>query len=378
MKINSGFNDSKKHYLILDGLRGIAAITVVAFHLLEFFSDGDHNKQIINHGYLAVDFFFALSGFVIGYAYDDRWSRMSTSEFIKRRLIRLHPMIIVGMLIGAALFYFQVSPELFPKVGETPVWKMLLVMFIGFTLVPVGKGLDIRGWDEMYPLNGPAWSLFYEYIANICYALFLRKLSNKILTVLVVVAAVASIQFATTNSTGDLIGGWSFNAQHLQIGSTRLAYPFLAGLLLSRIFRPMQIKNALFLCSVLLIAVLSVPRIGHDTLWQNGLYDSLMVILIFPLIVYIGANGDIKGKFSIKICQFIGDISYPIYIIHYPFIYTLYAWLKNNNISMQEAAPIAALIWIAMVVLAYLLFKTYDVPVRKWLTQKFFPKKAAA
>lgn len=246
MKHQTTFKDTKKHYLILDGLRGIAAIMVVAFHLLEFFSNANHNKQIINHGYLAVDFFFALSGFVIGYAYNDRWKSMTTTEFIKRRLIRLHPMIIVGMLIGAALFYFQISPELFPKVGETSVWKMILVMVIGFTLIPVGKSLDIRGWEEMYPLNGPAWSLFFEYIANLFYVLFLKTISNTILTFLVVIAAMVTVHFAVTNETGDLIGGWSFNAQHLRIGFTRLAYPFLAGLLLSRIFKPKKYQQCIF------------------------------------------------------------------------------------------------------------------------------------
>ncbi len=85
------FSDSKAHYPILDGLRGVAAIMVVAFHILETFSGGDHVKQIINHGYLAVDFFFVLSGFVIGYAYDDRWNNMTLGGFFKRRLIRLHP-----------------------------------------------------------------------------------------------------------------------------------------------------------------------------------------------------------------------------------------------------------------------------------------------
>src|SRR5215475_14103406 len=96
---SSAFADSKRHYKILDGLRGVAAITVVAFHILETFTNGDHSKQIINHGYLAVDFFFALSGFVIGYAYDDRWNKMTLKDFFKRKLIRLHPMIIAGMLI---------------------------------------------------------------------------------------------------------------------------------------------------------------------------------------------------------------------------------------------------------------------------------------
>ncbi|HCW06872.1 MAG TPA: acyltransferase, partial [Cytophagales bacterium] len=57
------FSDTKSHYEILDGLRGVAALTVVVFHILEIFSGGDHLKLMINHGYLAVDFFFLLSGF---------------------------------------------------------------------------------------------------------------------------------------------------------------------------------------------------------------------------------------------------------------------------------------------------------------------------
>lgn len=96
---------------------------MVAFHILEIFTTGDLLKQIINHGYLAADFFFVLSGFVIGYAYDDRWGNMTIGKFFKRRLIRLHPMIIVGMLLGAVTFYAQ-DCSFFPAVAGTPVWKL--------------------------------------------------------------------------------------------------------------------------------------------------------------------------------------------------------------------------------------------------------------
>jgi peptidoglycan/LPS O-acetylase OafA/YrhL len=149
----------KPHYSILDGLRGVAAVTVVAFHLMEAHATGRFD-QVINHGYLAVDFFFLLSGFVIGYAYDDRWARITTWDFFKRRLIRLQPMVVMGMIVGAACFYFQDS-VLWPIISEVPVWKMLLIMLIGFTMIPVPPAMDIRGWIEMYPLNGPAWSLFF-------------------------------------------------------------------------------------------------------------------------------------------------------------------------------------------------------------------------
>lgn len=209
MKQSLSLEESKPHYEILNGLRGVAALMVILFHFLEVHSNGDHSKQMINHGYLAVDFFFLLSGYVIFYAYDDRWGKMKLKDFFKRRVIRLQPMIIIGSIIGAALFYFQDSPGMgWGGIHEVPVWTMLLVMLIGATLIPVGKGLDIRGWSEMHPLNGPAWSLFYEYIANIVYALFLRRISKTVLTTLVVIAAGFTLHFALTNPNGDIIGGW--------------------------------------------------------------------------------------------------------------------------------------------------------------------------
>ena len=99
---------SKPRYAILDGLRGVAALVVILFHGFETYIPF-FGTQHINHGYLAVDFFFVLSGFVIGYAYDDRWDRMSTWSFFKRRLIRLHPMVVAGTLFGACLFFFGES-----------------------------------------------------------------------------------------------------------------------------------------------------------------------------------------------------------------------------------------------------------------------------
>src|SRR6476620_8209752 len=140
---------SKPHYAILDALRGVAALTVVAFHIFEAHATSP-SDQIINHGYLAVDFFFLLSGFVIGYAYDDRWGKMSFGNFLKRRLVRLHPMVVMGTIVGAVCFYFQ-DGILWPGISDVPVWKMLSIMLIGFTLIPVPPSMDIRGWNEMHP-----------------------------------------------------------------------------------------------------------------------------------------------------------------------------------------------------------------------------------
>lgn len=366
------FSDSKKHFEILDALRGVAAVTVVLFHLFETFTDGNHLIQIINHGYLAVDFFFVLSGFVVGYAYDDRWAKMSLGNFFKRRLIRLHPMIVMGMVVGAALFYFAVSPEIFPVISTVPLWKTGLVMLIGFLLVPVPLSLDIRGWGEMFPLNGPAWTLFLEYLANVAYGLFLWKLSARALGLLVFLAACATIHLAVTSPQGDLIGGWSLDPAQLRIAFTRLAYPFLAGLLLSRVTRPGKVNHAFLWCSLLILGTLAFPRIGgSERLWMNGLYDAFAVIFVFPLIVWLGASGSLSSGAALKTGRFLGEISYPVYILHYPLIYIFTAWVANRNISMQEAWPQALAVFFGSIGLAYASLKWYDLPVRRWLMRQF-------
>lgn len=366
--------NSKPHYPILDGLRGVASVMVIGFHIFETHSTS-HLDQVINHGYLAVDFFFLLSGFVVGYAYDDRWGRMRTGDFFRIRLIRLQPMVVMGMIVGAICFYFQDS-VMWPTIHEVPLWKMLLVMLIGFTLIPVPPSMDIRGWYEMHPLNGPGWSLFFEYIANILYGLFIRKFSKTALSVLVALAGAALIHLAVTSPNGDIIGGWSVDPAQLRIGFTRMIYPFFAGLLLFRIYQPSLVNHAFFWCSLLVITVLSIPRIGGaEQLWMNGLYDSLSIILIFPLIVFMGASGTIKSQFSARLCKFLGDISYPLYITHYPLIYTYTGWVNDHKPSFSQAFPVALLVFVSAIALAYLCLKLYDEPVRLWLKNKLMAQR---
>jgi peptidoglycan/LPS O-acetylase OafA/YrhL len=360
---------SKPHYLILDALRGVAALLVVAFHIFEAHATS-HLDQIINHGYLAVDFFFMLSGFVIGYAYDDRWNTITMGNFFKRRLIRLQPMVVMGMIIGAISFYFSAS-NLFPGIAGVPVWQLLLIMLIGFTLLPVPPSMDIRGWDEMHPLNGPGWSLFFEYIANILYALFIRKFSKTALSILVILSGAALIHYAVTSVNGDVVGGWSVTAEQLRVGFTRLMYPFFAGLLFCRLTRVVRVQGAFLWCSILLIVALAFPRVGGSTnLWLNGLYDSLTIIFIFPLIIYLGAGGTVHSKTSLRISKFLGDISYPIYITHYPLIYIYTAYVMDDKLPIKDTYPVAILLFVSCIAIAYACLKWYDEPVRKWLNRK--------
>lgn len=361
---------TKPHYQILDGLRGVAAIIVVFFHLAEPLATNRFDN-VVNHGYLAVDFFFLLSGYVIGYAYDDRWNQLTIGGFLRRRFERLQPLVILGMTLGAIGFYFTDS-TIWPLIHTVPVWKLIVVMLIGYTLIPIPLSMDIRGWQEMHPLNSVGWSLFFEYIANILYALGLRKLSNKALAGFVVLAGAALVHLAITSPNGDVAGGWTLNAEHMRIGLTRTLFPFFAGLLLSRVARPARIDHAFGWCSLLVAAVLLMPRIGGaDKLWQNGLYEAFCIILIFPLVVYIGASGTVHTQAESRICKLLGDLSYPLYMTHYVLVYVYVAWVSNHKgITLWQALPYALLTFVGAIALAYVSLTVYDKPVRAWLRRK--------
>lgn len=369
----AAFADTKPHYEILDGLRGVAALTVVCFHLFEAYATS-HLDQKINHGYLAVDFFFILSGFVIGYAYDDRWKTMSVKNFLLRRIIRLQPMVVLGAVIGALMFYTQGCSVW--DVSKVSVAALLVATLMNAFLIPATPGAEIRGVGEMYPLNGPSWSLFFEYIGNILYAFFLRRLPTKALSVWVFLAGCGLAVFAIWGPLGDLCVGFALTEENIVGGTLRLLFSFAAGLLLSRVFKPMRVKGAFWIAGLTIVAVSAIPRIGgSEHLWMNGIYDAVCVLFIFPFLVYLGASGKTTDKASTRICKFLGDISYPLYMVHYPFIYLYYAWVKNENLTFVESLPGAAALVVGSVLLAYLSLKLYDEPVRRFLTKHLLPKR---
>jgi peptidoglycan/LPS O-acetylase OafA/YrhL len=178
-------------------------------------------------------------------------------------------------------------------------------------------------------------------------------------------------------SQGDVIGGWSLNAPQLHIGFARLLYPFFAGILLCRMGKLIHIKSAFAVSSLLIIIVLSIPRIGgSEHLWMNGLYESFSIIILFPLIVSIGAGGKITGKFAMKACKFFGDISYPLYITHYPLIYLYTGWVVKNKVPASQGFGYGLLLFVGSIAIAYASLKLYDEPVREWLKKRFLSKRA--
>lgn len=357
--------NSKPHYATLDGLRGVAAIIVVVFHLFEAHASS-HFDQIINHGYLAVDFFFVLSGFVIGYAYDDRLGKtLSLKGFFRRRLIRLQPMIVAGGLFGGLLFYYGHGSN----VDSTSLLLLSACTIAACLLIPLPFSMDIRGWREMYPLNGPQWSLFFEYIANVLYALVIRRFSKGMLSLLVVIAAGLTVHFLFTNSNGDIVGGWALTGEQLYVGFVRLLYPFFAGLLISRLKLSVKVRHPFLLCSLLLACLLAMPRIGDEqTIRLNAAYEALCILILFPAIVVAGSSTKAVAS---PICRFLGQISYPLYLIHYPFIYMYFKYVYSSNASLAGSVALGLTFTVLSIALAAICARFYDTPVRNWLNRKF-------
>ncbi|WP_374950384.1 acyltransferase family protein [Mucilaginibacter sp.] len=370
----------KPHYNVLDGLRGTAAILVVVFHLLEAYYP-DLPKHPMHHGYLAVDFFYLLSGFVVGYAYDDRWANgMTIKQFFKIRIIRLQPLLVLATLTGAVCFL--INP--YKDSDVVNIVKLIGITVLGVFLIPMP--MNKQGTGSIYPLDGPCWSLMQEYVANIIYALIGRKLTKSALSFLVAICGVALIIVSVDHNGLD--GGWGYSLSSSQfiaplisggkrlgypnvwLGPVRMMFPFFAGLLLFRSGFLIRISNAYSICSVLLLFIFISPWFS----W-NGYYEAAIVIGVFPVIISMGAGGEVSGLWA-KLCRFSGIISYPLYIMHYPFIYIYSFWIVKMKPAGSLVFMYAVGLFLFFILLAYAALKLYDEPVRAWLKKKFLVRTA--
>ena len=379
------FTDTKPHYALLDGLRGVAALLVVIYHIFEGFAfaettngEGSGLISTLNHGHIAVDFFFILSGFVISYAYDDRWQKMTLGGFFKRRLIRLHPMLVMGAVIGTITFLIGGREQWDGTV--TSIGGVALALLLTALMIPAlpGSMHEVRGNGEMFPLNGPQWSLFFEYIGNIIYALIIRRLSTRLLAILVaLLAALHTWIFVWDLSGYDSVGiGWTIDTINFWGGLVRMLFPFTVGMLLARTFKPRKIKYAFWICSAILLATFAVPYIASEcSLSMNSLYEVVCIAFVFPIIVWLGACGSTEGSTG-KISGLLGDLSYPLYIVHYPVMYLFYTWLIDKHFySFEDTLLMPAIVVVVSIALAYACLKLYDEPVRQWLAHKFMNRK---
>lgn len=348
----------KKHFEILDGLRGLAAFSVVALHLLESW----YPNSVVNpmhHANLAVDFFFLLSGFVVGHAYDKR-EGISIRSFFQIRITRLHPMVLMGVTIGILAYVFD------PFAGEAqraPWLKILVIAILSYFLLPTAA-LPNRD-NATHSLNGPSWSLFQEYLANIAYILFLRRMRNGMLIVAVCMTAFALCLSA--NRYDNIQGGWSWSS--FWIAPVRVAFPFLAGLLLFRLGIRIKVSYALPFLSFLLLLVFMLPYFRF-----NGSYESFCILFIFPIIVATGAGSQVSPVIA-KFCQWAGRLSYPIYLIHYPLVMIYAHWIKAKQPSGNTAFLVGISLFIFFILFSWFLCRFYDEPVRKWLSTKWNRKR---
>ncbi len=346
----------KQHFEVLDGMRGTAAMLVVLFHIQGITVHFHHDHLMFQHAYLAVDFFFALSGFVIGYAYDDRWGRMGVKDFIRTRLIRLHPLVILGTLFGFGAYVLD------PFAGDTQnaPWSLIaLALVTGMLLLPTVP-LPNR-WLDTHTLNGASWTLLQEYIGNLAYALVLRRLSARSLGWLALLCG--AVLLACGMVIGTLDRGYAWN--NLWMAPVRLFFPFIAGLWLYRVRdRLPRLRLGYLPLSILLVLAFMAPRlpdIGGVKL--NGLYEAACVIILFPAIVMTGAHSN-AGRGMGWLCRISGSLSYPIYITHFPFMYVWGNYVAQGK-APQETLTIVAFALIPLVTaIAWASLRFWDEPIR--------------
>lgn len=353
-EVNPAIPKTKHHFEILDGLRGIAALSVVLFHFMEIVYS-DPTKNFIAHGFLAVDFFFCLSGFVIGYAYDDRIGKMGITAFFKSRLIRLHPLVILGSILGLLAFLFD------PFTSHPEVYgpgKLILIFLSSALLIPYP--VMPERFFNLFGLNAPSWSLFWEYIANIVYAIALYRIGRRYLLTLTLLSA-AILCFVSYHA-GSLLGGWS--GATFWDGCARISYSFLAGLLIYRSNWIIKNKIGFTGLSVLLVLAFLMP----STKW-SWLTEPLVVLFYFPLIVALGAGATLAPAFK-KICTFSGKISYPLYMTHYAVMFMFLNYFTTHKPGNTETVLVITAGTILLVSIAYLVTVIYDIPVRRYLTSK--------
>ncbi len=342
----------------LDALRGVAALSVVLFHNGLLFGYGPPE------GYLAVDMFFVLSGFVITYAYQARLdSGLSTWSFLKLRLIRLYPIYLLTLCMGVA-----VALGLAAKAHQLSAvaWQRAALYFSlnAFFLPAIPWRGDHPGF---YPFNGPSWTLLLELLANVIHALFLRRRSTR--TLAVVAAVSGAVLAVAALRHGTLDAGWDLEL--FTVGLPRVLFPYTVGMILFRLWRrhgrrASGLPPELLLLSLVVVVALPVPEHGRVV------YCLLADALALPLIVYAGASSEprrsLQGSFGV-----LGTASYAIYLLQFSFVYLEHIlWRALFGHLPGEDPPWAGLaLVVALVVSALLLDQYYDLPLRRWMKRRW-------
>lgn len=355
---------AKEHkFVALDAFRGIAAIIVVVFHIYKV-----GRPTLFPHGYLAVDFFFMLSGFVLTYAYQERLDAgLSTFTFLKMRLARLYPLYALGTVLG---ILFLLARNHIAQSGQyAPPAALVVLSVFGFLLLP------LPGWFSStspmaFPLNIPAWSLFDEMAVNALHALLIRRCRTRILIVVAALAWVGTL--ASTHSSGSM----NFGVYHADILSAivRTIFGYTVGIILFRLWQSgqLRIKPPVLLPGLLLVTVFMVPATGR---W-DGVYDLGVTTLVMPVILLFGASSTPPQSLVVPF-EKLGFASYAIYILHFPvFNFFMLGWKEIFGKSATYYAPWSGLAFVTLILtLALIVNSVYDLPARAWMNRILLSKK---
>lgn len=336
----------------LDAVRGAAALLVLGHHLELRAGYGTH---FLSHGYLAVDLFFMLSGFVIGYAYEQRLlSGMSFKDFAVARLIRLQPFILAGVVLGV------LASALAGNAFD--LWWLALLLQAAY--------LPWRGsGDEIYAFNGAQWSLLFEVAVNLFYGLTIRWMSTRVIMAIIALNAVGL--FLVAWHWGSLGVGWGWSNA---LGAIpRTGFGFYTGVLLWRLWKSDSLPKVnapwpvVLAATAAVIVVASVPDNWRFT-------DPVLVLLAMPPLVWLGACSQLTGRFA-SIGLLAGALSYPVYAIQGPVRLIIADTLGNPAV---HSPAMILLMTVSVLVASWVLLKVYDEPVREWLRTATRKRRAAA
>ena len=336
---------SKTYLPSLDGLRGVAALAVVGSH----FENLSGFQLHLQDAGAAVDFFFILSGFVIGQAYEPRLvAGLPWRGYMGLRLGRLYPAILGGVAVGLTV----------AAVAGDPIGPGLLAQFL---LLPVFWGPAVHG-GELFPLNGPQWSLFWELAANALHALVVRRLTIPVLTIIVVLSA-ATLAWASL-TLGGLDAGWGRG--NFWGGPPRVAFGFFTGVLLFRLHARGWTTPRLPFPLIAVVLALCMVR-WFPAAGGFALRDLVKVVFVLPALVALGVNSDVSARLT-PVTIWLGALSYPLYAIHVP----LLRGGEQILIRLFDTPPAWAW-WLclgATLVLAAGFERFYDAPIRAWLRDR--------
>jgi peptidoglycan/LPS O-acetylase OafA/YrhL len=294
---------ARERFAGLDLMRGFAALAVLSLHI----PHPPGASPVLPRAYLAVDFFFALSGFVLAHAYGARLSDIGPAGFLKIRLRRLYPLYLVALVAGATLMLGDVVDRA-NALGAAAEWAGALGANLLF--LPAPRGL--AGPEGLlYPAVGAAWSLFWELAANLLYAL-LARFAPKVLPL---VCPVALLVLAGSASHATIDGGANWSG--FALGGVRVCWAFFLGVLLQDWLSHHETRRHSSFVGWAAAALMLALFASGPPQSLVGLYDLAFVTIAVPLLVVVGAGVRLNGR-SARFAAWLGGISYAVYILQSP------------------------------------------------------------